>query len=93
MTTNIEDIRANTLKQIEKTESNYKLAFIGAALLEAAFLAGFLVLADLSNRDHVLLFISTIAVYGILAFGLVALGVHGNRNTLRIIRAIEASEK
>lgn len=93
MTTDVENIRANTLKQIEKTESNYKLAFIGAAILEAAFLAGFLLLADLSNRGHILLFISTIAIYGILACGLIALGVHGNRNTLRIIRAIEATEK
>lgn len=92
MTTDIDNIRANTLKQIEKTESNYKLAFIGAALLEAAFLAAFLLLADLSNRDHVLLFISTIAVYGILAIGLVALGIHGNKNTLRVIRAIENSK-
>jgi high-affinity Fe2+/Pb2+ permease len=93
MTTDIESIRANTLKQIEKTESSYKLAFVGAALLETAFLAGFLLLADLSNREHVLLFISTMAIYGILAFGLVALGIHNNRNTLRILRAIETSEK
>jgi hypothetical protein len=93
MTTDVESIRANTLKQIEKTESNYRLAFIAAAILEAAFLVGFLLLADLSNRIHVLLFISTIAVYGIMAIGLIALGVHVNRNTLRIIRAIEAAEK
>ncbi len=93
MTTDVESIRANTLKQIEKTESYYRLAFIAAAILEAAFLVGFLLLADLSNRIHVLIFISTIAVYGIMAIGLIALGVHVNRNTLRIIRAIEAAEK
>ena len=51
--------------------------------------AGFLLLADFSNRTHTLLLITTIAVYTILAFGLVALGTHVNRNTLRVLKAIE----
>ncbi len=93
MNNKIDEIRTNTLKQIEKTESNYKLAFIGAALVEAAFLAAFLLLADLSNRSHILLLISAVAIYTILAAGLFALGLHVNRNTLRIIRAIETMQR
>lgn len=85
----IDEIRINSLDQIEKNERNYKLAFAGAALVEAAFLAAFLLLADLSNRGHLLLLIASIAVYTVVAFGLIALGLHVNRNTLRVLKAIE----
>jgi hypothetical protein len=89
MTSNIDQIRTNTLKQIETTERNYKLAYVAAAGVEFLFFAGFIMLADFSNRSHLLLFISVIALYTIIAAGLFALGAHVNRNTLRIIRAIE----
>lgn len=86
----LDEIRSNTLNQIEANERRYKLAFVGAAAVEAAFLGIFLVLADLSNRGHVLLLVTAVAIYTIVAFGLIAVGLHVNRNTLRVIRAIEA---
>lgn len=85
----INEVRQTTLDRIERNERNYKTAFFGAAIVEALFFAGFLLLADFSNRMHVLLLITTVAVYTILAFGLMALGSHVNRNTLRILKAIE----
>lgn len=93
MSTNIDEIRNSTLQQIEKTESNYRLAFIGAAAIEVAFFAAFLLLADFSNRTHVLLLVTAVAIYTILACGLTALGLHVSRNTLRVLRAIETFEK
>ncbi len=39
-----------------------------------AFLFGYLLLADFSNRLHVLLLIASVAIYSIVALGLVALG-------------------
>ena len=69
------------------------LAFVGAAAVEAAFLGLFLLLADLTNRSHVLLLVTAVAIYTIVAFGLIAVGLHVNRNTLRIIRAIEALDR
>ena len=89
MSENIDKIRGSALKQIEREERNYKLAFVGAALVEAAFIAAFLLLADFSNRVHLLLFIAAFSVYTILIFGLIALGLHVNRNTLRVLNAIE----
>ena len=91
MSNNVDDIRTNALKQIEKTEGYYRLAFIGAALIEVAFFASFLLLADFTNRVHLLLFIAAIAIYTIVAVGLIALGMHISRNTLRVIRAIETT--
>jgi hypothetical protein len=85
----VNEVHRTALDRIDRSERHYKLAFTGAAIVEAAFIAGFLLLADFSNRTHSLLLITTIAVYSILAFGLVALGTHVNRNTLRILKAIE----
>ena len=86
---NIDGIRGTTLDRIEQSERRYKVAFYGAALVEALFLPGYLLLADLSNRMHLLLLLSTVALYTIVALGLLALGSHVNRNTLRILKAIE----
>jgi hypothetical protein len=85
----VNEVRKTALDRIERTERNYKVVFLIAAIVEAFFLVGFLLLADLSNRTHVLLLIATVAVYSILALGLIALGAHVNRNTLRVLRAIE----
>ena len=93
MSTKADEIREGTLKQIEKSESNYKLAFVGAAIIEACFLAAFLILADFSNRMHLLLLIASIAIYTIVAMGLYALGMHVSKNTLRILRAIETLDR
>ncbi|CAN5820306.1 hypothetical protein BH24ACI1_BH24ACI1_26300 [soil metagenome] len=93
MSEKINEIRSNTLNQIERNERNYKFSFVGAAFVELLFLVAFLLLADFSNRVHVLLLIMTIVIYTIMAFGLLALGLHVNRNTLRVLNAIELLEK
>lgn len=85
----IDGIRGTVLDRIERSERHYKLAFLGAAIVEALFLAGFLFLADLQNRTHVLLLITTVAVYTLLALSLMALGNYINRSTLRVLKAIE----
>jgi hypothetical protein len=86
---NINAVRQTALDRIDRSERHYKITFLGAAIIEVFFIAGFLLLADFSNRMHVLLLITTIATYSILALGLVALGVHINRNTLRVLNAVE----
>lgn len=95
MSNKTNEIRENTLSRIERNERYHRLMIIGAAIVEAGFLAAFLLLADFSNRVHLLLLIASMAVYMILAFGLLALGLHVNQNTLRILNAIElaAEEK
>jgi hypothetical protein len=52
-------------------------------------LCGFLLLADLKNRMHLLLLIAIMATYTIIAFGLLSLGVHISRHAQLILRAIE----
>ena len=90
---NAEQARRAALARIDRSERNYRLAFLGAVALEALFLAAFLLLADFRERVHLLLLISTVAVYTIVALGLLALGSHVNRNTLRVLKAVEALKR
>ena len=93
MNKNLDNIRESTLARIERNERNYKLMFAGVAAIEIVFFAAFLLLADFSDRVHLLLLISSITVYTIVGFGLIALGLHVNQNALRIINAIESIEE
>ncbi|HKE58091.1 MAG TPA: hypothetical protein VKB46_15365 [Pyrinomonadaceae bacterium] len=85
----LDEVRAKALARIDRSERNFKLAFICAALVEALFLGAFLLLADLSNRLHLLLLIATVSSYSIVGFGLLALGAHVNRCVLRVLKAVE----
>ncbi len=87
--TDLDAMRRNTLERIDRAERNYNLAFFGAALVEAAFIAGYLLLADFSQRLHLLLFLSTMATYTIVVVGLMALGAGDRRNTLLVLKGME----
>jgi hypothetical protein len=86
---NIDEVRTAALARIDRTERNFKLAFFGAFIVEAAFLLTFILLADFSNKLHVLLLISTVSCYSIVILGLVALGTHVNRGIARVLKAVE----
>ena len=89
MTERSQNPTADALDRIDRAERHYKRAFLAAVAVEAAALPVYLLLADFNNRTHVLLLLASIATYTIIAIGLVALGAHVNRNTLRILRAVE----
>ena len=86
---NLDSVRAAALARIDRSERNFKLAFIGTAIVESLFVVAFLLLADFSNRVHVLLLISTVSCYTIVVLGLVALGAHVNRGIARVLKAVE----
>lgn len=85
----IDEIRAAALVRINRNERNFKLAFLAAAIIESMFIVSFLLLADFSNRLHLLLLIATVSSYTIVGLGLFALGAHINRGVLRVLKAIE----
>lgn len=86
---NLDEVRARVLAGIERSERNFKLIFMVAALWELLFLVAFILAADFSNRLHLLLLIATVGSYSLVVIGLVALGAHVNRGVLRILKAIE----
>ena len=85
----LDEVRAAALARIDRSERTFKLAFFAAAVVEFAFLIGFVLLADLSNRLHLLLLISTVSSYTIVIVGLFALGAHINRGVARVLKAVE----
>lgn len=86
---NLDTVRAAALARVNRSERNFKTAFFAVAIVESAFLLSFLLLADLSNRMHLLLLISTVSCYSIVVLGLVALGAHINRGVARILKGLE----
>lgn len=88
-TENIRNATGDVLDRIDRAERRYKLAFFAAVGVEAATLLLYLALADFSERTHVLLLVAMVATYTIVGVGLVALGAHINRNTLRVLQAIQ----
>lgn len=88
----IEEARRGALNRVDQAERSYKLAFLAAAAVESAFLVAYLLLADFSNRLHALLLIAAVAIYSIVALGLVALGAYVKRCTLRILKAIDLAQ-
>lgn len=86
---NLDNVRGKVLADIERSERNFRLVFFIAAIWEALFLVAFILVADFSNRLHLLLLIATVGSYSIVVIGLVALGAHVNRGVLRILKAIE----
>jgi hypothetical protein len=85
----LKDVRGSVLGRIERSERNYRLAFISALAVEGLFFVAFFLLADFSNRLHVLVMLAAVAVYLILGLGLFALGAHVSRNTQLVLKAIE----
>lgn len=85
----IDEIRVSALVRINRSERNFKLAFIAAGIVETMFIISFLLLADLTNRLHILLLLATVSSYSIIVLGLFALGAHINRSVLRVLKAIE----
>lgn len=88
-TVRLDEVRAAALARIDRSERNFKLAFLGAFAVETAFIAAFVLMADLSNRLHLLLLISTVSCYSIVVLGLFALGAHVNRGVARVLKAVE----
>ena len=85
---NVSAARRGALDKIDRTERTDKILFALTALVEALFLAAFLLLADFSNRLHLLLLLAAVATYTIVLLGLFALGAHVSRCTLRVLRAL-----
>lgn len=87
----LDAVRTAALARIDRSERNFRLAFFAAAIVESAFIVSFVLLADLSNRLHLLLLISTVSCYSIVVLGLVALGAQINRGFARVLKAVELS--
>jgi hypothetical protein len=92
-TESFSSVHTNILKQIDSNEHNFKIVFGVVAIIELAFLIAFILLADFTNKTHILILLSTIAIYSISIFGIVALSIFQQKLSLKIILAFEESNK
>lgn len=85
----IENLRARALDRAERTERQFKLTIVAAAVVEAVFLVALVWLVDFSDRTHLVILVATVMTYSLIGIGLAALGAHVNRVGLRILRALD----
>lgn len=87
--TDLEKLQAAALAKIDAAERHFKLAFWGAVIFESLFTVGILFFADWRDRLHMLILCCTGVIYMPIILGLVALGAHVNRNTLRVLARLD----
>ncbi len=85
----LDQMRANALQQMDRAERNFKAAFFGAVIFEGLFTLGILYFVDFKNPLHMLIVCCTGVIYMPVILGLVALGAHMNRNTLRVLARLD----
>ncbi len=85
----LDTMRANALRKLDAAERNFKLAFFGAVLFESFFLIGVLWYANFKDPMHMLILSCTGLIYMPVILGLVALGAHVNRCTLRVLTKLD----
>jgi ABC-type tungstate transport system substrate-binding protein len=87
-TNELDSIRSGALARIDAAERRFKTALIVAALLEAVLLAAVLLLTDFKDRTQVIVFMTSVMVYSVLAVGLVVLGTYTRLSAERVLKAI-----
>lgn len=85
----LEQMRANALKQMDRAQRNFRSALFGAVLFEAFFTAGIIYFSNFRDPLHMLIVCCTGLIYMPVILGLVALGAHMNRNTLRVLARLD----
>ena len=85
----VDAIREGVLNKMERQASMIRLALIGAMGVEALMLGVALRLIDWQDKTHVLIFVTAILGYTIVALGLAALGAHVSRASNRVVAVLE----
>jgi hypothetical protein len=88
----LDAVRSSVLDEIERTERSRTIAIAGFAVVEAGLLSSAIWLIDWSQRMQVVVFVLFLLTYLMTVLGMLALGSHVSRNTLRIIAAMHAMQ-
>jgi hypothetical protein len=88
-TADLDRLRANALKKIDSAERWFKASLFGAVLFECLFTLGILYFVDWRDPLQLLIVCCTGVIYMPVVLGLVALGAHMNRCTLRVLARLD----
>ena len=84
-----DSIRASVLDRMERQDRLFRLAFFGAVAVEALLLGLALWLINLQDRTQVLILVTSVLGYTIVALGLAALGAHVSRSLSALAAALD----
>lgn len=87
--TDLEKLRANALAKMDEAKRYFYYAFYGAVVSEGLFTIGIVAYVDWKNPLHMLIVCCTGVIYMPIVLGLVALGAHVNRCTLRVLARLD----
>ena len=90
MTTDTDRMEAlvhSAMAQADRTRRWIIVALVFVGLIEGCGIIGFALLADWSDRLHILLGLCTLMIYATLGLGMVALGAYVRECSLRVISA------
>lgn len=93
MANDLAGVRKSVLDEMERAEHAKKGAIIAGAILEAVLLGVAVWLLEPGDRFQSMVFVLFILSYMIPCIGLIALGSHVSRSTLRILAALEAGDR
>ena len=88
-TADLDRLRANALQKIDAAERWFRAALFGAVFFEALFTLGILYFIDWHDRLQLLIVCCTGVIYMPIVLGLIALGAHMNRCTLRVLARLD----
>jgi hypothetical protein len=89
----LDDVRAAALNHMDRRDRRRVMYMAVLAVMEGAFLIAYVLLADFTNRVHVLLLLAAVMVYSLLGIGLFALGSHVSHNTRLVLKALELRDR
>jgi len=90
MNRDLDSVRISVLDDMERTARVRTVAIAAAAVAEAALLSTAVWLIDWEQKTQITMFVLFVLTYFVIALGLIALGTHVSRSTMRIVAAIEA---
>lgn len=89
----LDRIRKKVLDDVEQSQRRFTWAIALIAVLEGTGYLTYILLADWSNRIHVLIFVAALLVNVTVAVGLVVSGAYLNLCMQRALKAIEISDE
>ena len=85
-----DDTEMFALQRIDRARAIVWRWVVGIAAVEGVLLIAFALLADFTNRTHLLLFLSSILIYGTIGLSIAALASYVRLCSLRVVSAIES---
>ena len=78
------DTTTQAVNRIERSQQLFKLALVGAVVLEGLLISAMLLLVNFTDRTQTLIFVGTIGGYTLVALGFVMLATYVDRAVLRV---------